>query len=83
MLKPGGQFLFCEHGLHSEPGVRKWQNRLDPLWKKVFDGCHINRDISRLVQDAGLRLGPVEHPVLKSMPKFAAYFYLGRAERAA
>jgi ubiquinone/menaquinone biosynthesis C-methylase UbiE len=83
VLKPGGQFLFCEHGLHSEPSIRKWQGRLNPLWKKVFDGCHINRDIGRLVQNSGLVLGPVEHPVLKSMPKFAGYFYLGRAERAA
>ncbi len=83
VLKPGGQFLFCEHGLHPEPRISKWQNRLNPVWKKVFDGCHINRDIARLVQSAGLALGPVEHPVLKSMPKFAGYFYLGRAVRAA
>jgi len=83
VLKPGGQFLFCEHGLHPEPRISKWQNRLNPVWKKVFDGCHINRDIARLVQNAGLALGPVEHPVLKSMPKFAGYFYLGRAVRAA
>lgn len=82
VLKPGGQFLFCEHGLHPEPGISKWQNRLNPVWKKVFDGCHINRDISRLVQDSGLVLGPVDHPVLKAMPKFAGYFYLGRAVRA-
>jgi ubiquinone/menaquinone biosynthesis C-methylase UbiE len=82
VLKPGGQFLFCEHGLHPDPGISKWQNRLNPVWKKVFDGCHINRDITRLVQNAGLSLGPVDHPVLKSMPKFAGYFYLGRAVRA-
>ncbi len=82
VLRPGGQFLFCEHGLHADPGVRRWQNRLDPLWTRVFDGCHINRDIARLVGDAGLVLDPIEHPVLGSMPGFAAYFYLGRAERA-
>lgn len=82
VLRPGGQFLFCEHGLHADPGMRKWQNRLDPLWTRVFDGCHINRDIARLVGDAGLVLDPIEHPVLPSMPAIAAYFYLGRAGRA-
>ncbi|MCC7257725.1 MAG: methyltransferase domain-containing protein [Gammaproteobacteria bacterium] len=83
VLKPGGQFLFCEHGLHADAGMRRWQHRLNPLWKRVFDGCHINRDIARLVEDAGLVLDPLEHPVLKSLPKVAAYFYLGRARRAA
>lgn len=82
VLRPGGQFLFCEHGLHADPGMRKWQNRLDPLWKVVFDGCHINRDIARLIEDAGLVLDPLEHPEMKAMPKVAAWFYLGRAERA-
>lgn len=83
VLKPGGQFLFCEHGLHPDPSIGRWQNRLNPLWKKVFDGCNINRDMTRLVGDASLRLDPVEHPQMKSMPKFAGYMYLGRAVRAA
>jgi ubiquinone/menaquinone biosynthesis C-methylase UbiE len=83
VLRPGGQFLFCEHGLHPEPGVSAWQNRLNPLWKKVFDGCHINRDMTQLVGASGLRLDPVEHPQMKSMPKFAGYMYLGRAVRVA
>jgi len=83
VLKPGGQFLFCEHGLHPEPAIGRWQNRLNPLWKKVFDGCNINRDMTRLVGDARLQLDPVEHPQMKSMPKFAGYMYLGRAVRTA
>lgn len=83
VLKPGGQFLFCEHGLHPDPSIGRWQNRLNPLWKKVFDGCNINRDMTRLVGDARLRLDPVEHPQLESMPKFAGYMYLGRAVRTA
>ena len=45
VLKPGGRLLFVEHGLASESGVRKWQNRLDPLWIHVSGGCHLNRPI--------------------------------------
>ncbi len=80
VLKPGGQLLFLEHGRHASGPVARWQDRLDPLWGKVFDGCHINRDIARLVDGAGLRLSPVEHPPFRG-PKLVSYVYLGRATR--
>lgn len=80
VLKPGGQFLFFEHGRHAESSVAKWQDRLNPLWKVVFDGCHINRDIAQLVSGAGLALRGVEHPTMRA-PRIAGYVYLGRAMR--
>ena len=80
VLKPGGQFLFFEHGRHTEASVAKWQDRLNPLWKLVFDGCHINRDIPQLVSGAGLALSDIEHPRMRA-PRIAAYVYLGRAIR--
>ena len=45
VLKPGGRFLFCEHGLAPDPGVQKWQHRIEPAWKRVFGGCHVSRPI--------------------------------------
>lgn len=80
VLKRGGQFLFFEHGRHAEAAVAKWQDRLNPMWKVVFDGCHINRDISRLIVDAGLTLTQMEHPPIQ-MPRVAGYLYLGSAQR--
>jgi len=38
VLKPGGQLLFVEHGLAPEESVRKWQNRLTPVWKRIGGG---------------------------------------------
>ncbi len=80
VLKPGGQFLFLEHGRHADPAVAKWQDRLNPMWKAVFDGCHINRDIGQLIEAAGLKVHNLEHPHLRA-PRIAGYVYLGKAQR--
>jgi SAM-dependent methyltransferase len=45
VLKPGGRFLFCEHGLAPDRRVQKWQERIEPAWKSVFGGCHIARPV--------------------------------------
>ena len=56
VLKPGGRFLFSEHGLAPDPGMQRWQNWLDPAWKRLAGGCHLNRAINRLVEEAGFQI---------------------------
>lgn len=53
VLKPGGQLLFCEHGRAPDAGVRKWQDRCNPTWKKLAGGCNMNRDIAAMLAAAG------------------------------
>lgn len=53
VLKPSGRLLFCEHGKAPDSGVQKWQDRLNPGWKRVAGGCNMNRDIVAIVEDAG------------------------------
>jgi ubiquinone/menaquinone biosynthesis C-methylase UbiE len=60
VLKPGGRFLFSEHGLAPEQGVRRWQNWLDPAWTRLAGGCHLNRPINRLIEEAGFRIEQLE-----------------------
>src|SRR5512146_1787482 len=56
VLKPGGSFLFCEHGLAPDPGIAKWQRRLDGIWPRVFGGCHLSRPVTKAIQEAGFKL---------------------------
>ncbi|MFN6565308.1 MAG: class I SAM-dependent methyltransferase [Nostoc sp. ChiSLP01] len=50
VLKPGGRFFFVEHGLSDKLNIQVWQHRLTPIQKVIADGCHLNRDIQKLVE---------------------------------
>lgn len=82
VLKPGGQFLFLEHGLSESPSVKKWQHRLTPIQKRVGGGCHLDRDIQRLVKTAGFHIDWLKTFYLDRAPKFAGYSYMGRAVKS-
>lgn len=56
VLRPGGRLLFCEHGVAPDHGVRRWQNRLNPAWRRLAGGCHLNRDAPALIAQAGFRI---------------------------
>jgi len=79
VLKPGGKMIFCEHSLAPDVKVSKWQSRLDPVWGKIAGGCHLNRDIPRLIKNAGFEIKTMEQMYLPSTPKFAGYNYWGTA----
>lgn len=81
VLKPGGELLFLEHGQSPDPGVRKWQHRITPAWKKIAGGCHLNRPISGLITEAGFEITELENFYMPKAPRFAAYIYKGRARK--
>ena len=56
VLRPGGRLLFVEHGRARDPDVSRWQDRLDPVWRRMAGGCHLNRRMDDLVKGAGFRL---------------------------
>ena len=79
VLKPGGRLLFSEHGAAPDEGVRKWQDRLDPIWGVFTGGCHINREIPRLIEGAGFKIDDVDLMYLPNTPRIAAFQYWGSA----
>ncbi len=78
VLKPGGAFHFVEHGRSPEPRVARWQDRLTPLQKRLAGGCHLNREIDRLIEGAGLRLERIDRFYIPG-PKVGTYLYAGEA----
>jgi ubiquinone/menaquinone biosynthesis C-methylase UbiE len=78
VLKPSGQLLFVEHGRAPEDNVRKWQDRLTPVWKRIGGGCHLNRPIRELVEAAGFSIQQLDTGYMKG-PKPMSFMYEGRA----
>lgn len=78
VLKPGGALLFVEHGRAPEPGVVRWQDRLDPLWSRVAGGCHLNRKMDDLIAGNGFRIGTLVNARLPG-PRTHTYLYEGSA----
>ncbi len=81
VLKPGGRLIFLEHGLSPDPGVAKWQNRLNGVWGKVGGGCHLNRDPAALIRAAGFEIEALDQHYAKGAPKFAGFISGGVAAR--
>jgi ubiquinone/menaquinone biosynthesis C-methylase UbiE len=60
VLRPGGRYLFLEHGGSEDENLARWQRRLDPIWKHLAGGCHLSRHAPRLVTDAGFTIAELE-----------------------
>jgi ubiquinone/menaquinone biosynthesis C-methylase UbiE len=78
VLRSGGSLLFVEHGRAPEPGIARWQDRLDPIWCRIAGGCHLNRQIDALVREAGFRIDRLQTFRLPG-PRTHTFLYEGRA----
>jgi len=78
VLMPGGELIFCEHGLAPDENVRRWQNRLNPIWKRMGGGCNLNRPIPNLIEQAGFKINKLETMYISGW-KPASYNYWGSA----
>ncbi|MCP3980951.1 MAG: class I SAM-dependent methyltransferase [bacterium] len=78
VLRLDGELVFCEHGLAPDAGVRRWQRRLNPIWKRMGGGCNLDRDIPGLVRDGGFDIREMQTMYLPGL-KPATYNYWGVA----
>lgn len=81
VLKPDGKFIFFEHGISPEPRVQRWQRFWEPILYRVFNGCHVTRDIPRLLTRSGFTIEKIEMNYLTPFPRSLAYCWWGTAMR--
>jgi SAM-dependent methyltransferase len=82
VLKADGKLIFIEHGLAPQSGVAAWQDRLTPIWKRTCGGCHLNRKIDALIEQAGFRIAELTTSYL-SGPRPMTFTYQGTAQKIA
>ena len=80
VLRPSGKLVFCEHGQAPDDSVARWQQRINPLWNKLFGGCNLNRDIKGIIGGNGFSLGDVQQMYLPGTPRIAGFNIWGVAD---
>lgn len=58
--KSGAKILLFEHVKVNQAFLGKTQDVLTPLWKRVCDGCHLNRDTLSLLKQSNLSILKVD-----------------------
>ena len=78
VLKPDGLLIFCEHGIAPDAAVRRWQNRLNPIWKIFSGGCNLNLPIPALLEQSSFKIQQMDSMYLPGW-KPATFNYWGIA----
>lgn len=81
VLRPGGRLLFVEHVRSQEPGLARWQDRLERPWRFLGDGCHCNRDTVANIEASPLTVDRVERGRLPKAPPLVRPLVRGSAVR--
>jgi ubiquinone/menaquinone biosynthesis C-methylase UbiE len=83
VLRPGGRLIFFELGLSPDPAVQRWQKRLEPVYRWLFEGLYLTRDIPSLIQQGGFKIEQIEAGYLAAFPKSSSYCWWGTARQRA
>lgn len=84
ILRPGGRLLFAEHGRAPDSDVAKWQDRIEPVWKRLAGGCHLTREVSNSVAgNAPFDVNRLGARYAPKTPRWAGWIEWGEAIKAA
>src|SRR5215475_7870416 len=79
VLRPGGRLSpWSSMGARRNPACAGGQDHLTPAWKHLSGGCHLNRAINELVENAGFRIERLDRGYMRG-PKPMTFTYEGSA----
>jgi ubiquinone/menaquinone biosynthesis C-methylase UbiE len=79
VLRPDGKLIFFELGLSPHPAVQRWQKRLEPIHRWLFQGLYLTRDIPSLITQGGFEIKQIKTGYLAQFPKSSSYCWWGTA----
>jgi ubiquinone/menaquinone biosynthesis C-methylase UbiE len=79
VMKPGGRFVFLEHGRSDDRSIAHRQDRFNPIQRIIAAGCNINRPIDRLIKSAGFEIMSLDRFQMPNAPRIMAEMYFGIA----
>lgn len=81
VLRPGGRLQFVEHGRSPDPRVFAWQQRLNPIQRRLACGCTLDSDIPHIITSGGLSVDHLDTYYAKGEPKAQGWTFEGSARR--
>ena len=78
VLKKNGKFIFTEHAISPDLKINTFQKKIEPIWKFLADGCHLTRDIRKMLIENGFNIDSSDDMYLPRTPKFIGYHIWGQ-----
>ncbi len=83
VLKPGGRLLYAEHGRAPDAAVAMWQERIEPVWKRLAGGCHLTRPVGQALAQGPFDVSQHGARYAPKTPRWAGWIEWGEAVKAA
>jgi SAM-dependent methyltransferase len=82
VLRHDGKLIVVEHGLSEEPGVARWQHRLNPLQRVLGCGCNLNRPVANLIRHHGFVFENLRTFYAPGAPRTHGWISMGTARKS-
>ena len=82
VLRPGGSLVFLEHVAAADGTTsRRWQNRINPIWKTFMGNCHLNRETEQAIVAEGFEIVQIERESMRKAPSIVRSTIRGVAQK--
>jgi ubiquinone/menaquinone biosynthesis C-methylase UbiE len=81
VLKPGGRFIYLEHGQSDDPKVQRWQRRLNPIQRRFAVGCRLDLDVVGVIKEQPFQHVEWERFLMEQTPRIVGTMYRGVATK--